>query len=286
MPDAHADRIRQIVSEEFGFWVRDQWIDQLKKKVSRRMAYRGVNNFDEYIERLGTGKHVNSELYALVEDLWIHETSFWRYPQQLEALHKTVLPTLSKQDPSRKIRLTSLGCSTGEEPYSMAMAAAELSRKSNLGRFEITGVDSSQESLSQAEAGIYAPFQLRELNDSMRCRWFNEVDNTWEVKHEIRSLVRFFRHNLLEPLPMAGLDVIFCCNVLIYFKKDCSQRILRSFHAALKPGGYLFLGPSESALTFVDLFQSICAHGTIYYKKIACAKPRPQPVPYLQGEKG
>ena len=282
MDDIHVDRIRHIVSAEFGFWVRDQWVEQLKTKVVLRMKTCGVTSLRKYIEMLETASHSKSELFALAENLWNHETSFWRHPEQMEALGNTVLPSLCNQSRKRKIRLASLGCSTGEEPYSMAMAARTLCNQIESDDVEITGVDVSLEALRQAQIGIYSPFQLRQISESMRSRWFNEMDNKCEVKQEIRKMVRFYRHNLLDPLPMTGLDVIFCCNLLIYFQKDCVRQLTHSLHEALKPGGHLFLGPSESALPFPDLFQSVPSNDTVYYRKIIKTTPLSRVTPYLQ----
>ncbi len=265
------DGLRELIARRYGFWVKDAWLNQLQDRVASRMQAADARSFSDYLERLKNVETGRGELHTLIEDLFIHETSFFRTQPHFDALKDCVLPSLFGGKTETKVRIACLGCSSGEEPYSVAIAACQALPKSFLSSLEITGLDASTRVLNKAKSARYSSLQLRELDPSERTRWFSRAGELWEVRPEIRQMVRFYQHNLMEPLTMTGLDVIFCRNVLIYFSRSVVASVISSCHSALSLGGYLFLGHTESALEYSKLFRPIHAADTVYYQRLAIA---------------
>jgi chemotaxis protein methyltransferase CheR len=267
VPAVQLDAARALIARRFGFWIKDDWLRQLETKIASRMALTRISELSRYLEALHQTNGAQDELQALVDELLIHETSFFRHPHQFEALRKHVFPSFvsSQKD---KIRIASLGCSSGEEAYSIAITAHEAGLPRAPRTVEITGLDASARVLAAARKACYSDLQLREIEPEKRTSWFSPCAEGWELRPHVRGLVRFCRHNLLDPLPMTGLDVLFCCNVLIYFSPQLVARLLESFHAALNVGGYLFLGHSESALRYPELFRPIYLDTAIYLERL------------------
>jgi len=209
----------------------------------------------------------------LIEEICIHETQFARASGQFDLLRRVVIPERQAARPGEKIRIACLACSTGEEAYTLAMTACEAIYGVTSDMIEITGFDLSSRALAQAREARYADFQLRDVSPARRARWFIGEQGVWTPRPEIKALVRFCQHNLIEPLPLAGMDVIFCRNVLIYFRPELVRQLIAEFHAALNPGGYLFLGHTESAHDRPDLFRAIYSDDSVYYQRQFALSP-------------
>lgn len=260
------ENLRQIISARFGFWVSDCCLGQLAARVTERAAATGRSGVEDYMQWL---QRDGEDMVPLVESLLNGETSFLRTDAHFKALVDLVVPQWRRQrGAGQRLRIASLGCSSGEEPYSMAMVLHEILTPDELAEVEITGVDVSSRALAAARAALYESHQLRELSPARRQRWFSQQGERWELHPALRSSVRFLQHNLLHPLPFAGLDGLFCRNVLIYFKRHVVAACFAEFHAALRPGGYLFLGHSESAFGFPEYFDPVqVPEGIIYQNK-------------------
>jgi chemotaxis protein methyltransferase CheR len=270
----HLEQVRRTIAERYGFWMNDSWAGQLGLRLAARATATGRASVEEYLSKLRGPKADQGEMVALVESLLIGETCFMRNPAQFAALINNVLPAWRyRRSPGQTLRIVSLGCSTGEEPYSIAMTLRENLTPEELEDVEITGVDINSRALSAARTGTYEPLQLRELTPAQKQRWFANTGGRHDIHPKLKDTVRFFQHNLLHPLPFACLDVIFCRNVLIYFQYPAVASCLREFHASLRPGGYLFLGHSESALSFSDLFEPVTAPDTVIYRNKPCSRP-------------
>jgi len=261
--------LRTTIAERFGFCVKDAWSVQLDARLAARAAATGRLGVGDYLPALLAPGRDDAELMALMETLLIGETHFLRTEPHFAALTEKVVPAWrASRQPGQRLRIASLGCSTGEEPYSIAMVLQEQLGADELADIEITGMDLNGKSLAAARRGSYQDFQLRDLTPAQRTRWFQSEGDRWVVHPQLRASVRFLQHNLLQPLPFAGLDVIFCRNVLIYFKLPAVTFCFREFHAALRPGGYLFLGHAESAFGFPELFEPLSVRdGVIYQNK-------------------
>lgn len=263
--------VRKAIAERYGFWVNDSWSGQLANRLAARVAATGRAGLGDYISRLnGPGADL-AELTQLVESMLNGETHFWRTEPHFDALRDLVVASWrATRSAGQRLRIASLGCSTGEEPYTIAIVLHETLTPAELEEVEISAVDVNSRSLATARAGLYGPSQLRELSPARRERWFTPERGQWRVLPELSSRVRFLQHNLMHPLPFSGLDAVFCRNVMIYFKPPVVAACMRELHAALRPGGYLFLGHAESAFGFPEWFEPVPVRDSVLYQAKFC----------------
>lgn len=261
--------LRRLIADRYGFWINDSWAGQVAARLTVRAQVTGRVGVDDYLQWVSRPGGDEAERVILVESLLNGETYFLRTEPHFAALLETVVPAWREtRSRGQRLRIASLGCSTGEEPYSIALVLHERLTPEERADVEITGLDLSGKSLAVARAGSYETYQLRELSPARRSRWFRLEDKRWVIDPALRASVRFLQHNLLRPLPFAGLDVIFCRNVLIYFQRPVVAFCFGEFHAALRPGGHLFLGHSESAFGFPEFFEPVQVRdGVIYQNK-------------------
>jgi chemotaxis protein methyltransferase CheR len=230
-----------------------------------------------------------TELRRLAELLVNHETFFFRNPAQIHALRTVLLPEIHRRKPAAEpIRIWSAGCASGEESYSLAIAALEA-----LGHtarpIEVVGSDLSELALARARTGFYRGRALQNVSPAQRARFFRPQDDGFVVNETVRGAVQFVQHNLLEPFPpfVQGCDVIVCQNVTIYFQPEARHQLIARFFASLPAGGLLCLGFSETLWNVFDSFRTREVAGTyVYYKEshihLRCRRPandRP-PIPH------
>jgi len=191
----------------------------------------------------------NVEYDSLLQSLLTQETSFFRYPSIYEALERKVLPEMHMKkfwENPRSLRIWSAGCSTGEEPYSVAMTIADTLEFADAWNVHLLATDISRSALDFAEHGIYGARALETVNARQREQYFSRSDNHYVVKPRIRNMVTFAPMNLAQMVYMGKFDCIFCMNVLIYFSRDRQAQLIQRFYDYLEPGGYRFLGHAES----------------------------------------
>jgi len=257
-----AERVRGLVAERCGYAPRPVALPYLRAVLEQRRAGR---THEDYWSLLQASAPSGGELQHLVEDLLNHDTVCGRTPPHFDVLRQQVLPSLASL--GRSLRLASLGCSTGEEAYTLALTVVEAFGTTNSPAVEIVGLDLSRRALATARAGRYQASSLRELTPAQCERGFVRRGNGFEVRPEIARLVRFAQHNLMSPLPLVGIDAIFCRNVLIYFTPASANRVLGYIRDALTPGGWLFLGPTESALHLRESFDPVTFAETLTYRR-------------------
>ncbi len=241
-----------FIYERFGIKLTDQKKVLLAGRLSKRLRTLGIPTLSAYLDRVN-GDPTGSELAEFLNLITTNHSYFFRENDHFRFLAGTVLPGIIREartDPSRSVRIWSAGCATGEEPYSIAMTAADALGE-DLGRIDagILATDISLAALSTAREGVYPEAKLRELPRSYLQRFFvPDEAGAWAVGPEIRKLILFKKLNLMaERFPFKGaFDVVFCRNVMIYFDNESRDRLVRSLYAATKPGGYLFIGHSES----------------------------------------
>ncbi|MGB8012083.1 MAG: protein-glutamate O-methyltransferase CheR [Terriglobales bacterium] len=268
-------KIRDLIYQISGIYQSEEKLYLLASRCARRMIAMNANSPSEYLEHLTARGNRDAELRLLLNEITIGETYMFRSPPQLEALRGVILPQFLEAKAKlgfKRLRIWSAGCSTGEEPYTLAMFLLEESQKLLRGwTFDIMATDLNDNSLATAKAGIYGEYALRNTTDLLRRKYFTRVDDKrLQASDQLKALIRFDRVNLSDDSKMLflkGLDIIFCCNVLIYFDLSSKRKVVQHFYSNLVPGGYLFLGHAESLFQVDDTFRLMHFPGTIGYWK-------------------
>ncbi len=225
----------------------------IQRRVTRRLVLNKHETLAAYAAFLkGNAK----ELDALYSDVLISVTSFFRNPEAFDVLKRKVFPKfLAQRGRDEAVRVWVLGCSTGQEAYSLAMAFAEAATDDARGaKLQIFATDLNEALLEKARHGLYAKTLVQDISPERLRRFFTEEEGGWRVSKLLREQVVFARQNVMSDPPFSRMDLITCRNLLIYLEPDLQKKIFPAFHYALKPGGFLFLGASESIGTFADLF--------------------------------
>ncbi|HEY6396332.1 MAG TPA: chemotaxis protein CheB, partial [Solirubrobacteraceae bacterium] len=238
----------------------------IRRRITRRVVLNGHESLDQYAVALrGNSK----ELDALYSDVLISVTSFFRNPDSFEALKRVVFPkVLQRRSREGAVRVWTLGCSTGQEAYSIAMAYSEFAeRVSPLPRLQVFATDLNEGLLEKARQGLYTKALAQDISPERLRRFFIEEEGGYRISKSLREQVVFARQNVVTDPPFSRLDLISCRNLLIYLESGLQQTIIPAFHYALKPGGFLFLGASESIGQFGELFSVVDQKHKIFSKK-------------------
>jgi len=246
----------------------------LKRRIKRRMAVRGIEALEEYSRDLERNRE---EANALCESFFITVTAFFREPAVFEELKKRVFPALvenrGREDP---IRIWVPGCSTGEEAYSIAICLTEFLEEAGVTfPFEVFATDISETAIQKARAGTYTGAALAHVSPQRLARFFTRTEHGHEITKVIRDVCVFARHNVAQDPPFSKVDLISCCNVLIYLGGVLQRKVLAILHYALKPTGFLMLGPSESIGTLSEAFHQVEKTHRIYSLRPAVGTPAP-----------
>lgn len=268
-------KIRDLIYQVSGIYQSNDKLYLLASRVARRVNAIRAASPSEYFEHLTMRGNREAELRLLLNEITIGETYMFRSPQQLEALRNVILPQIIQSKGPlgfKRLHIWSAGCSTGEEPYTLAMFLKEESKKLLAGwTFDILATDLNDNSLNAAKTGIYGEYALRSTSDELRKRYFRPYDEKQlQATDELKSVIRFDRVNLNDDSRMTflkGMDLIFCCNVLIYFDLASKRKVMQHFFSNLLPGGYLFLGHAESLYQVDDRFHLVHFPGVIGYWK-------------------
>lgn len=213
---------------------------QMERRLQTIMRRAAVSDLGAYARLLASNP---ARVKEFQDFLTINVSEWLRNPEKFEELQQNILPSLLSQSP--RLKIWSAGCSNGSEPYSVTMLLEELDPG---GRHQVIGTDLDEEILKAARSGIYTDKDIKGLSPLRRSRFMTQVGDRFQVKPELRSRVQFERQNLLsDPFP-TDVDMILCRNVVIYFTEEAKDQLYRRFHQALKPGGILFVGGTESLL--------------------------------------
>lgn len=259
--------IRTLIEERTGIHFDESRERFFSTRVREQMKERG---FSRGVELLRAIRKTNVEYEALLERLLTQETSFFRYPAVFEAFEKRVLPELHVKKfwkNPRTLRVWSAGCSTGEEPYSIAITIVDSLSFADAWDVDILATDVGRQALKHAERGIYSGRSIASVNDRQKAAHFTSVDGGQQVKPRLRKMISFTQMNLASPVYVGRMDLIFCMNVLIYFTEERRHAVVQRFFDVLEPGGYLFLGHSESISKMPVKFQAIVLGDCILYRK-------------------
>ncbi len=249
----------------------------LERGLRRRMVAVRAASYQDYLAYLDRYQESRQELKKLLGLLTIGETYFFRYQAHFQALAEVVVPEIVAQHRGRRrLRIWSAGCSTGEEPYSIAMLLAEHFPQLADWRVDILATDVNKRSLGVGRAGRYGPRALRATESVYREKYFHPVGERFQLDPRIVGMVRFGYFNLLtDPLPVTSgeeFDLIFCRNVMIYFQPETTASVVARLSQALRPGGYLFLGHAETLLHVNHAFVR-AQHGGGFYYRLQPASP-------------
>ena len=227
---------------ERGFDFRGYKKSTLSRRLGRRLRARGVHTYADYTRVLDNDQ---TEYDRLFNDLTINVTSFFRDEIAFKALEELALPAL-KTKGENDIRIWSAGCSTGEEPYSIAMLLLEtFGEESSQWNIIILGTDIDAKALDKARDGIFSKMEVEGIRPAWLERYFNPGKGGFRVKPAIKEWVTFEEHNLVSDPPYSGLDLVVCRNVLIYLNPVPQAQMIERFYTALKKGGFLLLGKAE-----------------------------------------
>ena len=279
-PDPELVRLRDLIYQAAGIFHPDNKLTLLLDRCSRRMKALNSSSLHEYFECLTVKAGRQAEMVALLNEITIGETCFFRNQQQLDALRRVVLPKIIEAKtrlPIHRLRIWSAGCSTGEEPYTLSMLLMEEARgQLKDWTVEILATDLNERSLAHAQAALYGSYSTRNLSPYFRQKYFVPVETQLQVQPAARMSVTFSRLNLTDGARMVfmkSLDLIFCCNVLIYFDLASKRRVIQHFYNNLLPHGYFFMGHSESLYGVNEDFRLIHLPGSTAYVRAERAKP-------------
>ena len=244
----------------------------IQRRIARRMVFSKHNGFADYATFLrGNVK----ELDTLFSDVLISVTSFFRNPEAFDVLKRAIFPRLVKQRSDAVVRVWVLGCSTGQEAYSIGIAFSEFAEHvPRAPKLQIFATDLNDTLLEKARAGLYAKSLAVDISPERLRRFFVEEGGGYRVIKPLRQSIVFARQNLISDPPFSRMDLICCRNVLIYLEPTLQKKALSAFHYALKPEGFLFLGASESVGEYTTLFESVDKKQKIFSKKPVATPPQ------------
>ena len=260
---------RNLIYDESGIYLKESRKDFLEHRLEKRLHATGMSSPYWYYKLVTEQK--KTELLILLDVLTVNETSFFRNGPQIELFKNKLLPVLLRskaRDPQKRLRIWSAGCSTGEEPYTIAMVVREALPDIRQWEVKIFASDLSMTVLQAASKGEYVADKVHAtVDDHYLSRYFEEIGGRLRVKDDVKKMVVFDYHNLKNENGLSGLDVIFCRNVMIYFDEGAQARLVSKFYNSLDPGGYLFLGHAETLHGAGTKFEFVYDNkGTAYRK--------------------
>lgn len=266
--------LRDFIYARTGIFFTESKQYFLENRLSRRLTEGSLSSYQDYLGLI-QGPAGKEELKQLFIEITTNETSFWRNPPQIEAFQRIVLPeaaALAKSKGSNRFRIWSAACSSGEEPYTLAMICQEARDNILKGmQIEIIATDISEKVLAQAREGVYGSYTLRNLSPAQLKQHFKAQDgDNFEVKAELKQMVSFRNFNLVDYpgyKSLSSFEVIFCRNVLIYFDEAVKVKVIKGFHEQLHPKGFLLVGHSESIHSFNIGFELMHFAKAMGYRK-------------------
>lgn len=263
------DKIRGIVKEHTGIVLAEGKQDMVYSRLSRRLRELRLPSFAEYLRHLK--KSDDNELLNFVNAITTNLTSFFREGHHFEYLKNELLPELmSLNQATRRIRIWSAGCSTGEEPYSIAMTIREVISEDSGWDVKILATDLDSNVLATGQKGVYPLNRVEGVAEHYKRKWMlkgkGDSADKIKIRTNLQSMIQFKRLNLIEPWPVRGpFDFIFCRNVVIYFDKDTQRDLFYRYAEVLRPDGRLFIGHSENIFNVSDRFKLL---GHTIYRRI------------------
>jgi chemotaxis protein methyltransferase CheR len=259
-------QLRDVIRERFGIYYDDTKQFLLQSRLQTRLVKCSLTDFNAYYRFLSSHPQRQNEWDELASVLCNNETYFFRERAQLDVLARDVVDEALKSGGT--LRVWSSACSTGEEPFSLAMTLLE-SRRIRPSQVQIKATDLSPRALAKCAEGFYRELSFRATPPELIQRYFRPFQGGFLISDDIKRMVDFNRINLLDEHAIARMgpfDAIFCRNVLIYFDKPTQKRVVEAFAKALRPRGFLFLGHAESIMRLTDRYDAVVTPAAIYYR--------------------
>ena len=267
--DATFRDLRDYIYDKSGIYIADTKKYLIENRLSRILQEKKLKSFEEYLKLIKVCATGN-ELSRLFDAVTTNETYYFREPQQLEVFIDTVIPAvLTKKKSGQKLKIWSAACSSGEEPYTLSMMLMEKNIPSS--RFEIYASDLSEEVLSSAKKAVYNSYATRNIPPGYLNKFFASNGQSHSLNATVKNTVTFSKINLINDKKLKtlrGMDIIFCRNVLIYFDAKAKQKVVSILYDNLNPGGYLFIGSSESLHNVTRAFRPSISNKVIMYQKV------------------
>ncbi len=268
------DEWRKFIYDKTGIYFQDNKKYLLESRLLKRVNFLKLNSFKDYLQFLKSNPRAKFEMKELYEVITINETFFFRNQPQLDAMSGTIIPEMMK-DPrnrtKRKVKIWSAACSSGEEAYSAGMVLDDLVKpKYPTLSYEILGTDINYAVVETARKGVYKEYAVRNTPPYYMKKYFKQDNGLYFLSDKIKRMASFKVQNLsddIEMRRMSGFDIIFCANVLIYFDQASKIKVVNYLYDALNPGGYLFVGYSETLHGISKAFKLVSFPKTIGYRK-------------------
>ena len=258
--------LQGLLKERSGLVLTEEKQYLLESRLMPLARKRGMGGLEDLISAIRTNRQ-ESLLRDVTEAMTTNESLFFRDSKPFEQFRRDILPMLMKtREATRRLRIWSAACSTGQEPYSLAMNLQEEAAKLQGWRIEILATDLSDEVLEKARVGMYSQFEVqRGLPVQYLLKYFEQVDEMWQINSAIRAMVKYQPYNLLTDLGKLGaFDVIFCRNVLIYFDNETKTKVLEGMSRIMTADGVLYLGGAETVLGISDKFSPVKGQRGVY----------------------
>lgn len=274
----------QLLEQQFGLRIASHQASQVDEVVMQMLPTSSFTQPADLYAAMAAGLKPHL-LEVLATSLTIGETHFFRVTPQIEALRQLILPDLiARHRADRRLRLWSAGCSTGEEPYTLAMLLCELLPSEEDWQLELVATDLNLAALEVARLAVYGEWSFRDSPSDVRTRYFTPMSNRWQLNDRIRRMVRFAQLNLADdPLPYFSegkrIDLILCRNVTIYFAESATQRLYERFTEALELTGWLVLGPSDPVPAATSGLEMVAVSGAMLWRRKRTTDVKPVPPP-------
>ncbi len=257
--DSEFQLIQKLIYQQAGIFLKNHKRTMVANRLRKRLESFGFSNYLRYYQFLTKDPEGSKELTEFINCLTTNETYFFRHPEQFAFLLEHLLPELKrkKQRSDGKIRIWCAACSSGEEPYSIAILLDGWLSPEERQRIEIVGTDINQRMLDKAKGGVYGSYAVMKMPEVYRRNYFtmNEKGDKYRLSETIKERIHFLKHNLIEPFHHRPFDIIFCRNVLIYFDADSKIRALGNLHRSLNKGGHLIIDYAMSLFNNQPFFR-------------------------------
>ncbi|KPK31664.1 MAG: chemotaxis protein [Nitrospira bacterium SG8_35_1] len=261
--------LRDYIYEHSGIYIADTKKYLIENRLARVLQDKKLNSFEEYLNIIKFCSNGN-EKARLFDAVTTNETYFFREIDQLNVFNDDLLPNLLKQNKGKQsLRIWSAACSSGEEPYSIAIMLLE--KKLGNMQYEIHASDICESVLASAKKGVYTSYSIRNIPQQYLDKYFSKNDQLYNLSQTVSKSVNFKKINLIDEKhvkSVRGMDIIFCRNVLIYFDAKAKQKVVSHLYNALNPGGYLIIGSSESLHSVTRAFRPSVIKKVIIYQKV------------------